>query len=130
MYVLSVGKGKTIKGTLLLFKPREVQPIVHKIIAVPTVEQLRRMIGGFVELVPDFDSIEYDGEVRDCVVLCSECSKRERLPVNAHATVLWNRARRRRGHPPNPDFLAGPVVVVFDDSERIEASAKPSSCKS
>jgi hypothetical protein len=123
MYVLSVGEGETIRGTLLLFKPREMRPTVQRITAAPTVRRLRRMVGGFVELVPEFDIIEYEGEVHRCVALCKH-GKHEGLNMNVYATVLWNRARRRKGHPPNPDFLAGPVVIVFSYRALIEASLK------
>jgi hypothetical protein len=75
------------------------------------MEQLQQMVGGSLEVVSDFDTIEYEGQVRRCVAMCNKDGKH--LPMNTYATLLWNHARRRKGRPPNPYVLAGTVVVIF-----------------
>jgi hypothetical protein len=66
-----------------------------------------------VARVPDFDTLEYDGEVYACIAFCSSGKRKHRPRVNAYATMLWNHARRRNGCNSRSGSLAGPVAVIF-----------------
>jgi hypothetical protein len=84
--------------------------------------------GGYIEKVPGFDTIIVDNVKHNCVALCDEHGKLKDMPINPHATELWNDALRRRGHlglvtPLNmvlgigglADYLCGPIVVLYGD---------------
>jgi hypothetical protein len=93
------------------------------------MHELQRMVGGWLEAVPGFSSIEHGGEVHRCVALCNEEGKldystypghdkrRQPLPFNEFATGLW--AAAVNGNPLSvmPDALAGTVVILFGDEE-------------
>jgi hypothetical protein len=94
----------------------------------PTLDKLKEGIGGgYVEIVPRFNRIEYNGEITHCVVFCDEDGKRKGLPVNIEATGLWQIALRLVGHPglytPDGrlyDYLVGQILVVMGDEEFME----------
>ena len=110
-----------MKGTMLVISPAgsiHASPL-HD---APTLEQLRAGVGGHIELVPMFDSVEHHGAVHDCIAYCNEEGKLEERPPNHRATMMWDRAlirrhpgavERRREH----DFLIGHVVVLYGDEE-------------
>lgn len=109
-----------ISGTQLLFTPYQVSPAVTELIAKPKLEELQKAVGGYLEQVPGFRTIEHKGAIRPCWALCNEDGKRLELPVNNWATMLWDRALRRSGHPglitPSgriADWLVGNVLIIF-----------------
>jgi hypothetical protein len=85
---------------------------------------LALMIEGPPEEVPGFTSISQQGVVRRCAAYSAESAKKNGLPVNSAATVLWHAALKRQGLERGlrredgtiADWLAGNVVVVFDES--------------
>jgi len=84
----------------------------------PDVGELQAAVGGFLEIVPWFDSIGYGGVVMHCVVFCDEDGKHKELPPNERASKLWHRAlERNRMRTLIRDQLVGPVAVVFGDRE-------------
>jgi hypothetical protein len=96
----------------------------------PKLELLKNAIGGgYIELVPGFDTIEQKpGEVVKCVAFCDEEGKLNGLPANTYATILWDKALRRHGGPgllqrdgTAVDVLVGPIAIVIGDDEFMEA---------
>jgi hypothetical protein len=87
------------------------------------LETLQEGVGGDLEVVPYFNSISHGGTVLSCVAFCDEHGKLNHGPLNEPATMAWERAVSREGLELRDksgnlkDFLVGPVVVVFGDSE-------------
>ncbi len=94
----------------------------------PKLDQLKAAVGGNVELVPGFETIEYEGKLVPCVVFCDKESKLKGQWINRDATILWDAALLRAGYPgllkPDgriADILFGQVAVVFGDAEFMAA---------
>ena len=96
----------------------------------PQLETLKAGVGGgWIELIPQFDSYEVaPGEVVSCVAFCDEEGKLKNLTTNNIATVLWDKAMRRAGGPgllqrdgTAADYLVGQIAIVFGDDEFMEA---------
>jgi len=58
---------------------------------------LQEIVGGYIEIVPGFDSIIIDDVLIRCVAFSNEDGKRLQLPLNKKATMAWANALRRRG---------------------------------
>jgi len=73
----------------------------------PSLEDLKEIVGGFIEMIPYFTS--YDGE--HCVAFCNEYGKlpHVNLPRNEPAQILWERAY---GGIIVEDYLVGPIAIV------------------
>ena len=92
----------------------------------PDLAALQKAVGGWLEKVPYFNSIEYDGAVHRCAALCNEEGKLDRptpLPRNPAATDYWAQAMKRDHGvaSPMPDYLVGNIVVLFGDDEFMDA---------
>ena len=89
--------------------------------APPTLEQLRAAIGGgYIELVPYWQTINHRRETHRCVAFCDEHGKGNGLPLNGYATVLWRFAQTAVGVKLS-DYLVGPVIIIYGDDELMEA---------
>jgi hypothetical protein len=121
-----------MKGTMLVYAPGNNTPGITELTKTPELEQLQKIVGGWIELVPYFQTIEHGGKLRNCRVLCNEEGKLARpepLPVNELATELWWKALARAGgrNPARPiafagdrDVLVGNIIVLFGDDEFME----------
>ena len=121
-----------MKGTMLIYRP-EVPDQPYRLDRkaderrefdhAPKLDELKRALnGGWLESVPYFDTIEFEGAERKCWVLCDEEGKLKDLAYNKRATALWATALMRHGMTgPMGDVLCGPVVVLFGDDEFMEA---------
>jgi hypothetical protein len=103
----------------------------------PTLVEVQQAVGGgYIEQVPFFNTVAYNGEVHHCLAFCDEDGKRKELPYNQKATELWDLALRRmrdidgdRVYPdgltqPNgdpTDVLVGPIAVMFGDEDFMDA---------
>lgn len=98
----------------------------------PDLEFLQAAVGGWIEAVPEFTTIEHKGALADCVVFCNETGKLEGLLVNPAATRLWDAALCRlkdgvTGQLLYPtglvkddrlmDHLVGSILVIIGDAE-------------
>jgi len=121
-----------MKGTTLIYRPGEAAPEAQTHTESPSLEFLQAVVGGYIEAVPDWGTIEIDGKVFPCVVYCNEEGKlTEGMLVNHRATILWDQALRRVVHDGKPaypngllradgnpiDMLLGPIIVVTGDPE-------------
>jgi hypothetical protein len=109
-----------MEGILLLYRPFEPKPEIIEFTAEPEFSELRALVGGDLEPVPGFFSIEHEGAVRRCVAFCDADGKRKGLPLNMTATILWHYALRRemgigliRRDGKRADDLVGPVSILF-----------------
>jgi hypothetical protein len=93
--------------------------------AEPPLEDLQKAVGGYIELVPFWNTIGTVGGARmRCIVFCNEDGKREPLPFNREATALWVEAIKadfHTGHAPMGDYLVGPVAILTGDEEFFDA---------
>jgi hypothetical protein len=111
-----------MKGTGLIYRPGGTEPEIHQISGQPTLEWLQHQVGGYIELVPGFVTIELAGVLRDCRTFCNEEGKFHGLPVNLAAMRLWNAALQRQGSTLYDksgaalDHLVGPILVLYGDA--------------
>jgi hypothetical protein len=75
----------------------------------PTLESLRKIVGGYIEAV----------RLVDCHLYCNEVGKLMNLQPNPLATIF---ARHLRWRPRNDDGLCGPVIFLGDSGDGNEAS--------
>jgi hypothetical protein len=118
-----------MKGSLITIAPGDAELAPVRDLAVDDIETMHDAVGGFIEAVPGFLSIEHDGAVRRCVAFCDEDGKRKKSPINVLATDLWHRALVRRGDPRGlqrpggglADYLVGTIAIVYGDPEFMRA---------
>jgi hypothetical protein len=120
-----------MKGLLYII-PADPKAIRERceITAPPTVEELRKIVGGYIGIVHGFTSIDIygDGLAMPCVAFCNEDGKRLDLPVNWLATGLWHDALVRKGSRFGvlaegggyEDSLVGVIVVISGDSKLMD----------
>jgi hypothetical protein len=119
-------RGQAMKGVLYTI-PADPKAIRDRceITAPPTVEELRKILGGYIGIVDSFTSIDIcgDGIAVPCVAFCNEAGKSLDLPVNWLATGLWHDAFVRKGSRFGvlaegggyEDYLVGAIVVISGD---------------
>ena len=112
-----------MRGSIITIPPSG-EPVLREYDRPVELHELKAAIGGgYLEVVPYFNSISYGGTVMDCVAFCDEDGKRGHLPLNEPATKAWERALVRRGmalRTPQGEFkdwLVGSIAVVFGDRE-------------
>jgi hypothetical protein len=96
----------------------------------PTVEELRKIVGGYIGIVHGFTSIDIygDGLATPCVAFCNEDGRRLDLPMNWLATGMWHDALVRKGSRFGvlaegggyEDYLVGVIVVISGDSKLMD----------
>jgi hypothetical protein len=97
---------------------------------VPELQELREGVGGSVEQVPMFRTINRRGIVCDCLAFCEEDGRAKGRAVNPVATMLWDLALRRArignglrdSEGRVRDYLVGDVIVVLGDAEFLAAT--------
>ena len=122
---------KAMKGVLYII-PADPTAIRERceITAPPTIEELRKIIGGYIGAVPGFTSIDVygDGRAMPCVAFCNEDGKRLDLRVNWLATGMWHDALVRKGSQFGvlaegggyEDYLVGVIVVISGNSKLMD----------
>lgn len=80
---------------------------IHDFETEPTLEQLQRMVGGFIEIVPGFN--KYLGA--DCEAYCNEDGIRLNLPRNEQASRQWR--LQLHGRLQQEPRLLGDIVIVM-----------------
>jgi hypothetical protein len=111
-----------MSGVMLIFQPDSTEPTAQTLTAPPDRAALQAAVGGDIEKVPWFNTINLGGSVRPCVAFCNEEGKQQGLPINDRATELWTEAQRGHAAPDHRvptihDVLVGPVVVIIGDRE-------------
>lgn len=122
-----------MKGSTLIFRVAGIAPEVKVWDGVtPDLKFLQTAVGGYIEMIPYFNTIFLDESMRDCDVYCDEEGKLNGKPFNRVATLAWHEALLRIRDPEgnqlfprglrNPDgstadILVGDIVVVTGDAE-------------
>jgi len=78
---------------------------------LPTLDELQKVVGGYIELIPHFET--YLGE--KCIALCNEDGKLNNLPFNSTATVAW--IKNSSSDFIIDDMLVGDVVIIIGDKK-------------
>ena len=124
-------RGQAMKGVLYII-PADPTAIRERceITVPPTIEELRKIVGGYIGAVPGFTSIDVygDGRAMPCVAFCNEDGKRLDLPVNWLATGMWHDALVRKGSRFGvlaegggyEDYLVGVIVVISGNSKLMD----------
>ena len=119
------------KGVLYII-PADLTAIRERceITAPPTIEELHKIVGGYIGTVHGFTSIDVygDGQAMPCVAFCNEDGKRLDLPVNWLATCMWHDALVRKGSRFGvlaegggyEDYLVGVIVVISGNSRLMD----------
>jgi hypothetical protein len=109
-----------MRVTMLLYWPHKRVAEVEHFDIEPSVADVEAILGGPLEQVPGFLTIEYQGVIYPCVALCSRAGKCNGMPLNIAATIQWDGALRRgmgigliRRDGKRADHLVGPVVIFF-----------------
>lgn len=102
---------ETARGRLVVIAP-DGKTTSAPLDAAPSLDALQEAVGGYIEVVPLFNS--YEGG--PCVAFCNEEGKLDRLDYNPYATAAWRRALgfdpRARG-----DYLVGSIAIVCGPEE-------------
>jgi hypothetical protein len=113
-----------MKGTMLIISPSggiKTVPLSKP----PEVDTLQEEVGGWIEQISGFLSVDYRGTVYPCVAFGNEEAKlpHQNLRPNDAATRMWAAALQRRGLDlaRAGDFLAGKIIVIFGDQELMKA---------
>lgn len=99
-----------MNGTLTIIHAKGMREVTTHTKPLP-LDTLQNAVGGFIEVVPHFDSFEG----KRCVAFCNEEGKLRNLPLNAEATGLWNWTKR------HGDFLVGSIAIITGDAEFMES---------
>lgn len=84
----------------------------------PDLKFLQDGVGGYIEIVPNFDTFLIEGREFPCVAFCNEEGKLDGLPFNPLATQFWINCFNPEAINRFPDVLVGDVVVMFSDDPR------------
>jgi hypothetical protein len=104
-----------MNGTMLVIQTNgEIIETQHD--RVPDTTVIHEALGGYLELVPYFTTIDLHGRVYRCVAFCNEHGKMNNLPDNERANIIWQVAQIRLNLYTD-DHLVGPIVVLFGDRE-------------
>lgn len=96
------------RGKLIVLTP-EGETTEADLRSAPGLGRLQKIVGGYIEIVPQFTS--YRGE--PCVAVCCEEGKLQNLRVNREATQAWIDAMEAAGQPVMmQDDLLGNVAIL------------------
>jgi hypothetical protein len=113
-----------MRGRVTIIPPG-MTPIEHREITnAPKLGELQTLVGGFIELVPFWNTIADNGSRVPCFAFCNEDGKNLGLPRNRRADDLWIESiavDHRRDRTPTGDYLVGTVVVISGDKEFLDA---------
>jgi hypothetical protein len=107
-----------MRGTILQLKADGSRSTLS-VVGPPTLDALQAAIGGgYLELVPQFNTLREGEHLIRCVAFCDEEGKLKNLPFNHQATTLWREAQQRAGgYGLLSDVLVGSVAIVFGDRD-------------
>jgi hypothetical protein len=84
-----------MNGAALLYPVGNAELGVEWMTHQPDLKFLQGAVGGYIQEIPLFNTIDFDGHIHDCVAFCNEEGKVDGLEFNIQATRLWNAAMRR-----------------------------------
>jgi hypothetical protein len=92
-------------GKIIIF-PHDRQPRIYTASKHPSLVRIRKVVGGYIEMVPLWSTFLGD----PCVAYCNEEGKLEGLPINKTASISWYRNVGRHMN----DILCGHVIVIVN----------------
>src|SRR5262245_35155902 len=105
---------------VLVYKPTDFRPDVRVFDQPLSEDVLHQIIGGEIEALPGFDTIEHNRAFYQCIAFCECDAERRGALINSWATSLWHIALRRKGldglrrqDRTIADWLSGKVAVVY-----------------
>jgi hypothetical protein len=107
-----------MKGRMLIVTPTGSLPI-KELDRYPDVEIFQKAVGGYIELIPYFNTIEWEGVLHQCFAFCDEQGKLKGKELNTPAIVLWKLALDRANRRMN-DHLVGTIAIVWGDRKFME----------
>jgi hypothetical protein len=108
---------------MLIYNPNEKLAMIKPIASPPEVEDIRTILSGPLQLVPNFNNVLYGDKTQTCIAYVNENGKLTNAAFNQAATAEWERALNRQSQSLRRndgvivDYLVGPVVVLFGDDE-------------
>lgn len=109
---------KNFNGQLLVISVDGTRTVTAITGRSPTLEELQSGVGGYIEVIPFFSTIEMDDGIHTCIALCNEEGKIRGLPPNPVAQTLWEATVGRKI---TEDYLVGPVIIAFGSPEWLAA---------
>jgi len=95
-----------MKGTMTIIKTTGAIES-HPLSSPPSLEDLQKAVGGYLEVVPHFE--KFGGEW--AMMFCNEEGKLHHLPPNPFAMTLTSDLFRAN------DYLVGDVVIISGDTK-------------
>lgn len=109
-----------MKGTMLIISPSggiKTVPLTKP----PEAETLHSEVGGWIEAIPHFSTIDYHGTIHQCVAFGNEEAKLKQMLRNQPATKIWYASLKRSGFNEPADYLAGKIIIIFGDRSLMKA---------
>ena len=108
-------------GQMILLKPETTEAEIFAFTEPVELETVKDALdGGWLDQIPNFNQIWYEGIWRDCIAFFDEEGKQKNLPVNRQATARWYTYQITQNIRP-ADVLLGPVAVFIGDPEFLES---------
>ena len=106
-----------MRGTLTIVYPDKPMD-VRIMSSVPEFEELQRLVGGLVTIIPGWDHcVTFSGAARPCTVLANEEGLLLKLPFNFWATAAYQLVLRAKGAKGQLQPLVGTVVIAEGDDD-------------
>ena len=107
-----------MRGKLIIFDANKPVPRIVEYDHEPIkLNELNSAVGGYIEVVPYFDTLLLDGKRQRCVVFCNEQGKLEGLPMNPLAQALWHDALAYQRMGQIDDYLVGSIAIAVGDEQ-------------
>lgn len=101
-----------MKGQMIVITPESTPATVakHQLTSAPELQELKKHVGGYIELVPGFSLFVTNEGIHPCIAYCNEDGRSMGLPLNQTASEMW-----ADNDPRYP--LMGTIVILIGDQE-------------
>lgn len=113
-----------MRGFMIIIQPEDGRlPLPQECTEPPSLLTLQTAVLGDIEHVATFNVLKVGERFVPCIVFVNEDGKRNQMPVNAVATLLWSEAVKLTGGNLQSDtgvfkdLLVGPAVILYGDRE-------------
>ena len=101
---------------LVIPADKEQDHIITELDRAPTLKELQRAVGGFIELIPGFNAFFFGSATHKCETYGDEDGKPSGKPLNERATRAWHAQLPHR----TADYLVGAIAVVFKQKDEAQ----------
>ncbi len=102
-------------GLVIIVRPNEKVTILT-VKKPPSLRRLQKMVGGYIEIVPEFDRFAVGTGSAPAVAICNEEGKITGLPFNPLATAMWYKSVDG----PVTDTLVGNVIILTGSKQYLQ----------